>query len=98
MAAYMTRSVSMSPVEATSPDFVNAPQISTAHGSPKISIETSSRRMYQDSQANGTSPLKIFVLAKKKINDIFSTIGKYVEESSVFLRRNMYCLLMIFVI
>ncbi|KAG1668100.1 Transmembrane GTPase Marf [Nymphon striatum] len=85
MSGQMTRSISMSPVEATGPDFPEVSPLPSSHGSPKISAENSSRRMYQDSQANSNSPLKIFVLAKKKINDIFNTIGKYVKESSSFL-------------
>ena len=31
------------------------------------------------------SPLKHFTNAKKKINNIFSEIGQYIEEFSVFL-------------
>lgn len=33
---------------------------------------------------NSTSPLQIFVRAKKKINDIFQEIEEYVAESAVF--------------
>ena len=34
--------------------------------------------------ASTTSPLQIFVRAKKKINDIFQEIEEYVAESAVF--------------
>lgn len=41
------------------------------------------RSMRADAAA--ASPLKIFVLAKKRINDIFGMIEDYVNESSRFL-------------
>lgn len=34
----------------------------------------------------GESPLKLFVLAKRDINDVFNDISSYVEESRLFLR------------
>lgn len=34
--------------------------------------------------ANSTSPLQIFVRAKKKINDIFQEIEEYVGETTTF--------------
>ncbi|CAM1312024.1 MFN2 (predicted) [Pycnogonum litorale] len=90
MAGYMTRSISMSPVEATSPEFPNGTQDTSVvqmQGSPKFSSDNASRRMYQSSQTSSTSPLKIFVQAKKKVNDIFCAIEKYVNESSTFIQN-----------
>ena len=37
------------------------------------------------SQSPGASPLRIFVLAKKKINDVFNEICLYVGETVQFL-------------
>ena len=39
--------------------------------------------------SNSTSPLQIFVRAKKKINDVFQEIEDYVGESSRFVQGQM---------
>ena len=75
MAGYLSRSLSLSPIEPNPPSL---PNIST---NMKQSNGSSSPRITDVS----SSPLKIFVLAKKKINDIFANINEYVEETYMFL-------------
>ncbi|XP_042901071.1 transmembrane GTPase Marf [Parasteatoda tepidariorum] len=75
MAGYLNRSLSLSPIE---PDPPSLPLVS--NGNMKPNNPTSPRI---DLSA---SPLKIFGLAKKKINDIFQDIDVYVDETSNFLR------------
>lgn len=76
MAGYISRSVSLSPIEPNPPSLPNVPanmKQNNGSSSPRITDVSS-------------SPLKIFVLAKKKINDIFATINEYVEETYIFLK------------
>ncbi|XP_076330663.1 mitochondrial assembly regulatory factor isoform X2 [Tachypleus tridentatus] len=77
MAGYLSRSTSLSPLEL-SPSSLELP------GSPPAAKTemTSDVRLIPDI---GGSPLKIFVLAKKKINDVFVGIQSYVEESNNFI-------------
>lgn len=75
MAGYISRSISLSPIEP------NPPALPT-NGSPTPKANGSSSARIPDVSS---SPLKIFVLAKKKINDIFIGISDYVQESHKFL-------------
>lgn len=84
MAGYISRSVSLSPIEPNLPSLPNIPTSNMKQGngssSPRITDVSS-------------SPLKIFVLAKKKINDIFVDINDYVEETYIFLKSKNLSLL-----
>ncbi|XP_054712132.1 transmembrane GTPase Marf-like [Uloborus diversus] len=77
MAGYISRSVSLSPIDPNPPSLPgltsNGTKPSNGNSSPRITDVSS-------------SPLKIFVLAKKKINDIFSGVNSYVEETYYFLK------------
>ncbi|XP_023231334.1 mitofusin-2-like [Centruroides sculpturatus] len=74
MAGYLSRSVSLSPIEPNPPSQPGQTQ-------NKQNSNSEQRRM----QEVVISPLKIFVLAKKKINDVFVGIRDYVDESYDFL-------------
>lgn len=47
---------------------------------------------------NDTSPLQIFVRAKKKINDIFGEIEDYVVETTVFIEGKFHILVNNFIL
>ncbi|XP_035228985.1 transmembrane GTPase Marf-like, partial [Stegodyphus dumicola] len=75
MAGYISRSVSLSPIDP------NPPSLPPVTNNMKQGNGSSPRMADLTS-----SPLKIFVLAKKKINDIFADVNDYVEETYVFLK------------
>lgn len=76
MSGTLSRSVSLSPLEPSPPG-------QPSSGSPpKVSGLPKDTRQLTDLTI---SPLKIFVSAKKRINDIFVGIQGYVEESHAFL-------------
>jgi hypothetical protein len=52
---------------------------------PAMGPITHGRRIASGRQSP-TAPLKIFGLAKKRINDIFVDISSYIDESSTFLK------------
>ncbi|KAG8201864.1 hypothetical protein JTE90_027344 [Oedothorax gibbosus] len=77
MAGYISRSVSLSPIDPNSPSLP-----SIASNMKQTNGSTSPRNVDLAS-----SPLKIFVLAKKKINDIFADIDNYVGETYDFVKE-----------
>ena len=48
-------------------------------------VPKTSNRKLGNGRQSPTSPLKLFGLAKKKINDIFVDINVYIEEMNKFL-------------
>lgn len=68
MAAYINRTISMISTDSGS-----------AHSRGPIFPTNGDNRHYRES-----SPLQIFVKAKKKINDIFSEINSYVQDSNKY--------------
>ncbi|XP_013771955.1 mitofusin-2-like [Limulus polyphemus] len=78
MAGYLNRSHLLSPVESKS---LSLDDKSDSFLATRTEMTTSVCWLPDV----GDSPLKIFVLAKKKINDVFVGIQSYVEESNKFL-------------
>ncbi|XP_076324241.1 mitofusin-2-like [Tachypleus tridentatus] len=78
MAGYLNQAHLLSPVESKS---FSLDDKSDSLSATRTEMTTSVRWVPDV----GDSPLKIFVLAKKKINDIFIGIQSYVEESNKFL-------------
>ncbi|CAL1262678.1 unnamed protein product [Larinioides sclopetarius] len=77
MAGYISRSVSLSPIDPNPPSLSNISSNNMKQGNGSSSPRNVDLT---------TSPLKIFVLAKKKINDVFADINDYVQETYVFLK------------
>jgi len=46
-------------------------------------------RWMSNGRQSPTAPLKIFGLAKKKINDIFVEISRYLDESNKFIKGRL---------
>ncbi|KAL1440465.1 hypothetical protein MTO96_009499 [Rhipicephalus appendiculatus] len=76
MSGSLSRSVSLSPLEPS------PPSQPTSGSPPKLTSLPKDTRQLADLTI---SPLKIFVSAKKRINDVFVGIQGYVEESHAFL-------------
>lgn len=83
MAAYLNRTLSM--------------MTGNGHNNSANGFDPNALTLH--SPPNDTSPLQIFVRAKKKINDIFGEIEDYVVETTVFIdgelqyNRDPECLL-----
>ncbi|XP_054160587.1 transmembrane GTPase Marf-like [Oppia nitens] len=77
MAALINRSISM---------------VSNGFGSTKTTshpvIKTQTSIMESSSTTASESPLKVFVLAKKTINEIFGQIGQFVDEAKQFVANS----------
>lgn len=76
MSGSLSRSVSLSPLDPS------PPSQPTSGSPPKLTSLPKDTRQLADLTI---SPLKIFVSAKKRINDVFVGIQGYVEESHAFL-------------
>lgn len=72
MAAYLNRTLSMVTGNGYGENGAN-------------SLTDPNTRMHHSSAAHDTSPLQIFVRAKKRINDIFVEIEDYVVETTQFI-------------
>ncbi len=64
-------------------DISHRPQHPAAGDQPQTS--PTAPRGLGNGRHSPTSPLKLFGQAKKKINDIFVDIGRYIDETSKFL-------------
>lgn len=92
MAAYLNRTVSMVTGKSssgnnsnnTSPTSSGAPSSSNMELANALTDTTTIQRGLHHSGID-SSPLQIFVRAKKKINDIFSEIEDYVVETTRFI-------------
>lgn len=81
MSSALNRSVSSSPSPHSMPPLVNG---GAAGGlGPGVAGVLGSRHLLRDIQPS--SPLQIFVRAKKKINDIYQEVEEYVGEALLFL-------------
>ena len=52
---------------------------------PAVDVGEGGSRKLGNGRQSPTSPLKLFGLAKKRINDIFVDISKYMHETNTFL-------------
>ena len=52
---------------------------------PAVDAGEGGGRKLGNGRQSPTSPLKLFGLAKKRINDIFVDISKYIDETNAFL-------------
>ena len=66
-------------------DITHRPQYPAAGDQP----QSASARGLGNGRHSPTSPLKLFGQAKKKVNDIFVDIGRYIEETDIFV-QGMY--------
>lgn len=88
MAAYLNRTLSMVSGNKSANTSPTSPSSSTSNmdmANALTDSTTTIQRGLHHSGIDSSSPLQIFVRAKKKINDIFSEIEDYVVETTRFI-------------